>query len=53
VGLSAIAFVEETNQSIHEIEETVKTKDFMKLTETGFQGWNDPEEDIDNNKVQN
>lgn len=37
---------EEINQLIREINETVSTKDFMKLAETGFDEWNEPEEDI-------
>ncbi|MBF2056454.1 MAG: hypothetical protein IGQ45_04330 [Cyanobacterium sp. T60_A2020_053] len=40
---------EEINQLIREINETVSTTDFMKLAETGFDEWNDPEEDIYNN----
>lgn len=39
---------EEINQLIREINETISAKDFMKLAETGFQEWNDPEEDIYN-----
>lgn len=39
---------EEINQLIREINETISTRDFMKLAETGFQEWNDPEEDIYN-----
>lgn len=44
---------EEINQLIREINETISTKDFMKLAETGFQEWNDPEEDIYNNDTEN
>ncbi len=45
--------VEEINQLIEEITETMGTKDFMKLAETGFQEWNDPEEDIYSNEAEN
>jgi len=45
--------VEEINQLIHEITETIETKDLVKLAETGFQEWNDPEEDIYNNEAKN
>ncbi len=44
---------EEINQLIREINETISTKDFMKLAETGFQEWNDPEEDIYSNDTEN
>lgn len=44
---------QEINQLIREINETISTKDFMKLAETGFQEWNDPEEDIYNNDTEN
>ncbi|AFZ52951.1 hypothetical protein VKI21_12740 [Cyanobacterium aponinum UTEX 3222] len=44
---------EEINQLIREVNETISTKDFMKLAETGFQEWNDPEEDIYNNDTEN
>lgn len=44
---------EEINQLIREINETISTKDFMKLAETGFEEWNDPEEDIYNNDTEN
>jgi predicted metal-dependent TIM-barrel fold hydrolase len=44
---------EEINQLINEITETIATKDFMKLAETGFQEWNDPEENIYNNETEN
>jgi len=44
---------EEINQLIREINETISTRDFMKLAETGFQEWNDPEEDIYNNDTEN
>jgi hypothetical protein len=45
--------VDEINQLIVEITETIETKEFMKLAETGFQEWNDPEEDIYNNEAEN
>jgi predicted metal-dependent TIM-barrel fold hydrolase len=44
---------EQINQLIEEMRETIATKDFMKLAETGFQEWNDPEEDIYNNDPKN
>ncbi|NCO76232.1 MAG: hypothetical protein GW795_10180 [Cyanobacteria bacterium] len=44
---------EEINQLIKEINETISTKDFMKLAETGFEEWNDPEEDIYSNDTEN
>ncbi|WP_017293621.1 hypothetical protein [Geminocystis herdmanii] len=44
---------EEINQLIREINETISTKDFMKLAETGFQEWNAPEEDIYSNDAEN
>ncbi|EAZ93400.1 hypothetical protein CY0110_16432 [Crocosphaera chwakensis CCY0110] len=31
----------------------MQTQDLMKLAETGFQEWNDPEEDIYNNETEN
>ncbi|WP_035798094.1 hypothetical protein [Crocosphaera chwakensis] len=45
--------VEEIKQLIDEIQETMQTQDLMKLAETGFQEWNDPEEDIYNNETEN
>jgi hypothetical protein len=36
----------EINQLLKEINEEIVTKDFMKLAETGFIEWDDPEEDI-------
>lgn len=36
----------EINQLLKEINEDIITKDFMKLAETGFSEWDDPEEDI-------
>ncbi len=44
---------EEINQLIREINETISTKDFMKLAETGFEEWNDPEEDLYSNDTEN
>ena len=44
---------EEIDQLIKEIKEINATKNFMKLTETGFQEWNDPEEDIYNDDTEN
>ncbi|MBP0029428.1 hypothetical protein [Roseofilum sp. Guam] len=38
--------VEEINQLMNEIRKSLETKEFMQLAETGFQEWNDPEEDI-------
>jgi hypothetical protein len=32
------------------IEEKLETVSFMRLAETGFQEWNDPEEDIYNDQ---
>nr|WP_232826256.1 hypothetical protein [Cyanothece sp. BG0011] len=43
--------IEEINQLIDDIQETIETKELMKLAETGFQEWNDPEEDIYNNET--
>ncbi|OKH29412.1 hypothetical protein NIES2101_43400 [Calothrix sp. HK-06] len=34
------------------IEEKLETKALMKLAETGFQEWNDPEEDIYNDYIE-
>ncbi|MGG6267847.1 hypothetical protein ACQ4M3_14655 [Leptolyngbya sp. AN03gr2] len=31
---------------VEEIEARLQTTDMMRLAETGFQDWNDPEEDI-------
>jgi hypothetical protein len=45
--------VDEINQLIVEITETIETKEFMKLAEKGFQEWNDSEEDIYNNEAEN
>ncbi|MCG6134056.1 MAG: hypothetical protein MET45_05260 [Nostoc sp. LLA-1] len=38
--------VEELITLISEIEERLETVKMMQLAETGFQEWNDPEEDI-------
>lgn len=38
--------VEELMVLIAEIEERLETITMMQLAETGFQEWNDPEEDI-------
>ncbi|TVP61260.1 MAG: hypothetical protein EA343_14755 [Nodularia sp. (in: Bacteria)] len=40
--------VEELITLISEIEERLETVTMMQLAETGFQEWNDPEEDIYN-----
>ncbi|MDB9316664.1 MULTISPECIES: hypothetical protein [Cyanophyceae] len=40
--------VEELIILISEIEERLETVTIMQLAETGFQEWNDPEEDIYN-----
>ncbi|HYW21354.1 MAG TPA: hypothetical protein VE956_19050 [Nodularia sp. (in: cyanobacteria)] len=40
--------VEELITLISEIEERLETVKMMQLAETGFQEWNDPEEDIYN-----
>ncbi|MGB5594347.1 MAG: hypothetical protein WBM32_03835 [Crocosphaera sp.] len=45
--------IEEINQLIDDIQETIETKELMKLAETGFQEWNDPEEDIYSNETTN
>lgn len=45
--------VEEINQLIKEITATIESTGFMKLAETGFQEWEDPEEDIYNNETSN
>ena len=44
---------EEIDKLIKEIKEVNATKDFMKLAETGFPEWNDPEEDIYNDDTEN
>ncbi|MBD2443383.1 hypothetical protein H6G25_09285 [Dolichospermum sp. FACHB-1091] len=38
--------VEEINELIAEIRKALEIREFMKLAETGFTEWNDPEEDI-------
>ncbi len=45
--------VDEINQLIEEITESLEIKEFMRLAETGFNEWNDPEEDIYNNETEN
>ncbi len=45
--------IEEINKLMEDIKETIETKELMKLAETGFQEWNDPEEDIYNNETEN
>ena len=40
--------VEELMKLIDSIEERLETVTMMQLAETGFQEWNDPEEDIYN-----
>jgi lipoate-protein ligase A len=45
--------VEEINELIEEIRKALEIKEFMKLAETGFAEWNDPEEDIYNNETEN
>ncbi|WP_341529738.1 hypothetical protein WKK05_10695 [Nostoc sp. UHCC 0302] len=40
--------IEELITLIAEIEEKLETVRIMQLAETGFQEWNDPEEDIYN-----
>jgi len=40
--------VEEINELIAEIRKASEIAEFMKLAETGFTEWNDPEEDIYN-----
>ncbi|BAZ52285.1 hypothetical protein NIES4103_49450 [Nostoc sp. NIES-4103] len=42
--------VEELMLLIVEIEERLDTVTMMQLAETGFQEWNDPEEDIYNDE---
>jgi len=43
--------VEELMKLIAAIEEKLETVTMMQLAETGFQEWNDPEEDIYNDKT--
>ena len=43
--------VEELMKLIDSIEERLKTVTMMQLAETGFQEWNDREEDIYNNET--
>ncbi|MBX9253766.1 hypothetical protein H1Q63_07350 [Desmonostoc muscorum CCALA 125] len=43
--------VEELILLLTEIEEKLETIRMMQLAETGFQEWNDPEEDIYNDKA--
>ncbi|MDZ8107787.1 MAG: hypothetical protein RM338_19505 [Nostoc sp. DedQUE12a] len=43
--------VEELMVLIAEIEERLETITMMQLAETGFQEWNDPEEDIYNDEA--
>ena len=38
--------VEEIYELVNEITEALATQELMQLAETGFQEWNDPEEDI-------
>lgn len=45
--------VDEIHQLIKEITESLEIKEFMRLAETGFNEWNDPEEDIYNNETEN
>lgn len=40
--------IEDIKQLLERITETIATKDFIKLAETGFQKWNHLEEDIYN-----
>ncbi|MEI6445270.1 MAG: hypothetical protein WCO29_19620 [Nostocales cyanobacterium ELA583] len=42
--------VEEINELIEEIKKVLEIKEFMQLAETGFDQWNDPEEDIYSNE---
>ncbi|MBD2627837.1 hypothetical protein [Trichormus variabilis] len=44
--------VEEINELIAEIRKALEMKEFMKLAETGFTEWNDPEEDIYSNETE-
>ena len=43
--------VEEQMKLIDSIEERLETVTMMQLAETGFQEWNDPEEDIYNDET--
>jgi hypothetical protein len=43
--------VEELVALMTEIEERIETMKMMQLAETGFQEWNDPEEDIYNDEA--
>ncbi|MBD1881953.1 hypothetical protein [Coleofasciculus sp. FACHB-T130] len=43
--------VEELVALMADIEERVETVTMMQLAETGFQEWNDPEEDIYNDEA--
>lgn len=43
--------VEELMKLIDSIEERLETVTMMQLAETGFQEWNDPEEDIYNDET--
>jgi hypothetical protein len=43
--------VEELMELMKAIEERLETVRIMQLAETGFQEWNDPEEDIYNEKT--
>lgn len=43
--------VEELVALMAEIEEKIETMNMMQLSETGFQEWNDPEEDIYNDEA--
>lgn len=45
--------VEEINKLIAEIIKALEMREFMKLAETGFTEWNDPEEDIYNDETEN
>jgi hypothetical protein len=45
--------VEEINELIAEIRTALEMREFMKLAETGFTEWNDPEEDIYNDETEN
>ncbi|MFM5998316.1 MAG: hypothetical protein ACKPCI_13640 [Dolichospermum sp.] len=44
--------VEEINELIAEIRKSLEIREFMKLAETGFTEWNDPEEDIYNDETE-
>jgi hypothetical protein len=43
--------VEELIKLMAEMEERLETVKMMQLAETGFQEWNDPEEDIYNDEA--